>query len=199
LLLTVRDADSNTEQLMKLNQALNQRKGADVFMPIQSSAVINGRLTVRHAGVDRSLRYINQHFSRPIGIRELLKVSGLSRRGYMKAFKRGTNINPGRYLRMVRIEHASRLLIEQDLPLKLIASQCGFRSENTFCVAFSREMKISPKRYQRQYWLTTCRDHLQVMNQLMASNRRFSELMPAHVTNSLRNSTGIHQYASRSA
>jgi len=52
-----------------------------------------------------------------------------------------------------RIEFAKQLLVDHDLTLKEIARLCGYRSECTFCVAFQRKMKVSPKKYQRQVWL----------------------------------------------
>jgi AraC-like DNA-binding protein len=60
---------------------------------------------------------------------------------------------PGAVLRRIRLEYAKRLLTERDMTLREIARQCGYRSQNTFCVAFRRAVGMAPKKFQRQYWL----------------------------------------------
>jgi transcriptional regulator GlxA family with amidase domain len=69
----------------------------------------------------------------------------MSRRGFMKAFSQHVGRTPGSFMRQARIEFAKQLLIEQDMPLKAIAPAIGFGSENTFCVAFRREIGMVPK------------------------------------------------------
>jgi AraC family transcriptional regulator len=111
-----------------------------------------------HAGVARCLDFMAKHFCEPMQLRDLVKISGMSLRGLSKAFKRGVGIGPGAVLRCLRIEHAKRLLIRHDLTLTQIAPMCGFRSDNTLCIAFQRIVGTSPKRFQRQYWLNVCRN-----------------------------------------
>ena len=109
---------------------------------------------LQHKGVSRSLRYMARHYTRPIQISELVDVSGMSPRGLVKAFNRHLGQSPGVVIRQARIEFAKQLLMEQDLPLKTIATTVGFRSQNTFCIAFSRATGMAPKRYQRRIWLS---------------------------------------------
>lgn len=136
--------------------------------------IIGVGIATGHAGIDRSLRFMVKNFHRPIQLADLVKSSGMSRRGLHKAFAKTVGVNPGAALRHVRIEYAKQLLIKQDLKLKQIARQCGFRSENTFCVAFRRAMRIAPKQYQRTVWLTE-RRHQQKFGipplRLFATNR----------------------------
>jgi len=109
--------------------------------------------SVRHRGVNRSLAFIGQNFHRPIGLPEVVKISGMSRRGLLKAFNRHLGMAPASYLRHVRLEHAKRLLMEHDIRLCDLARRCGYRSVNSFCVAFHRQMRLAPKQYQRRYLL----------------------------------------------
>lgn len=110
-----------------------------------------------HPGVDRCLKFMINNFHRPIQLKDLVKISRMSRRGFCKAFNKSVGMNPGAVLRSVRIEHAKLILTEHDFGLKQIAERCGYRSENTFCVAFQRAVGIPPKKFQRQYWLGICR------------------------------------------
>jgi AraC-like DNA-binding protein len=92
--------------------------------------------TVTHEGIARSLRFLSRHWRRPIKVADLTAVSGLSRRGFLKAFIRHTGCHPGRELRRRRMEHAQRLVLRNNLSLHSISRQCGYRSVNSFWVAF---------------------------------------------------------------
>jgi AraC family transcriptional activator FtrA len=99
-----------------------------------------------------------QNFSKPIQIKDLAKLSNLSRRGFHKAFRKSVGCSPGAYLRNMRIKYAKQLLTEHDMRLKEIALRCGFRSTNTFWVAFTRMTKVAPKKYQRTHRLTATKN-----------------------------------------
>jgi AraC-like DNA-binding protein len=119
----------------------------------------NGRIRRgKHQAVSQSLDFIARNFSRDIKLVDVITISGMSRRGLMGAFSQHLGCSPGALIRQARLEHAKRLLIEYDLPLKTIAKRCGYRSENTFCVAFSRDAGTSPKKFQRQVWLAVSRN-----------------------------------------
>lgn len=104
---------------------------------------------VSHVGVAKSLKFMKQNFHRPIMTRDLAAQAGLSRRGFFKAFRQHTGERPGQTLCTLRIEHAKNLLGKVELPLAQLASKCGYRSVNSFWVAFRREAGLSPKQFQR--------------------------------------------------
>ena len=110
---------------------------------------------MKHVGIANCLRFMATNFNRTIGVADLARVSGLSRRGFHRAFQKHTGLIPGQELRRLRVQHAKRLLVEGDLSLNDIAYQCGYRSANTFWVAFREVTGLAPKKYQRQAWLAT--------------------------------------------
>jgi transcriptional regulator GlxA family with amidase domain len=112
---------------------------------------------LNHTALSQSLQFMAQNYRRQIRLGDIVMASGMSRRGFTKAFSRHVGRTPGSVLRQARIEFAKRLLMEQDLPLKTIAAITGFRSENTFCIAFHRSTGMAPKKFQRQIWLSAYR------------------------------------------
>ncbi len=148
---------AKAHQVVEFKRHLSPRR----FKGLELGAVA---VTADHAGISRSLQFVAQNFRQPIQISDLVTVSGLSVRGFTKAFSQHIGDTPGAYLQRTRIEHAQRLLTEQDLNLKQVAQQCGYRSENTFCVAFQRATKTSPKKFQRQYLLALFQHHRKVKN-----------------------------------
>lgn len=127
------------------------------FKGLEACEIFNAS---NHKAVSRSLQFMAQNYTRPIQVSDVVVASGMSRRGFMKAFSRHVGRTPGSFMRQARIEFAKRLLIEQDLPLKAIAVIVGFSSENTFCIAFNRATGVAPKKFQRQAWLESYKNHL---------------------------------------
>ena len=105
-------------------------------------------LTIKHPGVARCLRYIWEHSHEPITIKNLVGVSGMSRRGMHKAFLEHLGRTPGQELQRVRIDRAKKLLVESSQKIETIAHMCGYQSINSFCVAFKRVTGTSAKRYR---------------------------------------------------
>jgi len=150
---------------MKLKSRAAAKMPALILAGGQPPKFTGSASAANHPDVDRCLGFMAQNFHEPIQLKDVVKISGMSRRGFHKAFNRCLGMNPGAMLRHVRIEHAKRLLVEDDLMLRQIAKLCGYRSENTFCVAFQRAVGLSPKRFQRQYWLGISSRHQKGMGQ----------------------------------
>lgn len=105
-------------------------------------------LAVNHKGVANSLRFIWEHASEPISVKDLVGVAAMSRRGLHKAFLEAVGRTPGQELQRIRIERAKRLLTESDHKVEVIATMCGYQSANSFCVAFKQATGMSPKQFR---------------------------------------------------
>jgi transcriptional regulator GlxA family with amidase domain len=105
-----------------------------------------------HAAVDAAIRFMTANQGRTIQIRDVTQVSGLTRRGLHKAFRKHTGQTPGAFLRRLRLDFAAQLLARYDLPVGQIARRSGFRSSNSFHVAFQRAFRISPGRFRQRQW-----------------------------------------------
>ena len=105
-------------------------------------------LAVKHKGVANSLRFIWEHASEPISVKDLVSVAAMSRRGLHKAFLENVGRTPGQELQRVRIDRAKRLLGEPGHKIEVIASMCGYQSANSFCVAFKQATGKSPKQFR---------------------------------------------------
>ncbi len=112
------------------------------------STIKNFKFHVPHPGVAKSLDYISRHWRKSIGVMDLVRVARMSRRGFLKAFQRHTGGTPGRRLRAIRLENARRMLRGSDDKLGTIACGCGYRSVNSFIIAFKREVGLAPIQYR---------------------------------------------------
>ena len=65
-------------------------------------------------------------------VRRLARVSGVSEAHFARSFKQAFGVPPHRYLLTRRIERATALLRDTDLPITEIAFQTGWESLGTF-------------------------------------------------------------------
>lgn len=106
--------------------------------------------SITHRGVARSLEILRNRWHEPIEVGDLVEVSALSRRGFIKAFARYTGTTPKVELSRLRLRHARRLLQQTDWPMSRIAARCGYQSANSFLVAFKRENGLTLRQYRNQ-------------------------------------------------
>jgi len=99
--------------------------------------------------IGKALDCINNHYNREIGIAELTRLAGMSRRTLFRRFTEAIGMSPGYYLQQVRMRHAAELLRQTSLPISEVATDCGFKDSNFFSKQFRKIMKTSPRRYRK--------------------------------------------------
>jgi transcriptional regulator GlxA family with amidase domain len=77
-------------------------------------------------------------------VRRLARVSGVSAAHFARSFKEAFGVPPHRYLLTRRLEKATALLRETDLPVTDIAFQTGWQSLGTFGRTFRDVTGESP-------------------------------------------------------
>jgi AraC-like DNA-binding protein len=79
-------------------------------------------------------------------VRRLARVSGVSEAHFARSFKDAFGVPPHRYLLTRRIEQATKLLRETDMPITEIAFQTGWSSLGTFGRTFRDVTGTSPQK-----------------------------------------------------
>ncbi|MCX7723047.1 MAG: DNA-binding transcriptional regulator [Verrucomicrobiae bacterium] len=108
-------------------------------------------LAVQHEGVARALRYMWENFNRPIGVEDLARLAGMSRRSLHTAFVLHLGRTPGAELHNLRIQHAKKLLVETEHKVETISAMCGYSSLNSFSVAFKNAVGIAPAEFRAKF------------------------------------------------
>jgi transcriptional regulator GlxA family with amidase domain len=114
----------------------------------KTRARAHSRAASGHKAIGRSLRFMANNWQKPINVSDLVRTSDMSRRGFIKAFARHTGRPAGQELRRLRMEHAQKLIRRSDYNLSKISRQCGYRSANSFWVAFRNYTGVSPNEYR---------------------------------------------------
>jgi AraC-like DNA-binding protein len=84
-----------------------------------------------------------------VNVADLASQEGVSRKHFGFLFRARTGLTPAHFSTQVRLHEAARMLIETRLPLKTIASACGFANANHFSKVFRRLQHLSPASYRR--------------------------------------------------
>lgn len=96
-------------------------------------------------------KYIQDHISEPLSLKQLSIKFGLVAPYLSKLFKAYTGMSPAQYIQSIRLETAKRMLVEHPSMLsKDIAEQLGYSSPLYFSKTFFRNVGMYPSEYRAQ-------------------------------------------------
>src|SRR5215469_17366262 len=99
--------------------------------------------------IDRVIDYLRGNLHRPVKLRELAKVAGLSEFHFHRIFGAVSGETLNTFTSRLRLEKAARLLRYSDKNLTDIAFDCGFSSSATFSRAFRSGYDTSPSQFRK--------------------------------------------------
>lgn len=123
----------------------------DISRDTQSSFIIfssqkdHKDLTIRNAQ-----EYIEANYNRKLSVNELSSKFALSKRSFIRRFKKATNNTPLEYIQRVRVEAAKKLL-EQNTPVTDVIPQVGYTDNKAFRTVFKKYSGLSPAVYRNKY------------------------------------------------
>ena len=92
-----------------------------------------------------------QHFKQKISLDEVAEVAGMSSNAFCRYFKSRTGKTFSQFLIEIRVGHACKLLIENNLTVKQVCYESGFHNFAGFHKYFKQITGKSPLNYQRAY------------------------------------------------
>jgi len=105
----------------------------------------NGRMKVL-------LDYTNRNFSRKITTAEIALVLNLSKNSICRYFKSKTNKVFSRFISEIRIGHACKLLIENEMNISQICYESGFNNISNFNRQFYQIKAMTPSEFRKKYF-----------------------------------------------
>jgi YesN/AraC family two-component response regulator len=94
--------------------------------------------------------YIRENLTRKISLKEISGIAGLSAPYFSTIFKEEMGENLSRYINRLRVEKASKMLLETNIPLSDISNECCFEDQSWFSKIFKSFTGISPGKYRSQ-------------------------------------------------
>jgi AraC family transcriptional regulator len=86
--------------------------------------------------------------ARPLELKEMAAVAGMSKYHFLRVFRRLTGMTPHQYLISVRLRRAALALASSRRPVIAIALDAGFGDLSTFNRRFRTTFGLTPTRYR---------------------------------------------------
>jgi AraC-like DNA-binding protein/ligand-binding sensor protein len=143
----------NNRSLRQVQEAKTIEELTDILHSIvkRIAGQISSFQGIRHgAALRKAEHFIRENFTRKISLQEIAAISGLSAPYFSTIFKEEMGENLSKYLNRLRVERASRFLLETDLSLSEIAGACCFEDQSWFSKIFKAYTGVSPGKYRSQ-------------------------------------------------
>jgi len=143
----------NSQNLKAVQEAKTVEELTDILHIIidRVSGAISSFKGIPHAAALRKAEnFILENYTKKISLKEISNIAGLSPPYFSTIFKEEMGENLSKYLNRLRVEKASRLLLETDMSLSEIAACCCFEDQSWFSKIFKAYTGISPGKYRNQ-------------------------------------------------
>lgn len=95
--------------------------------------------------------WIGRNLAADLSLPALAAAAGMSERSLSRHYREATGLTPARGVERLRLEAARRALSETRMPVKRIAQECGFGSEETMRRSFLRHVAATPQEYRTRF------------------------------------------------
>jgi AraC family transcriptional regulator len=110
-----------------------------------TQAAPTGRETRR---VVEAIRLVESDAARPLELKEMAAVAGMSKYHFLRVFRRLTGMTPHRYLVSARLRRAALALTSSRRPVIAVALDAGFGDLSTFNKTFRAVFALTPTQYR---------------------------------------------------
>lgn len=124
---------------------MKRQGGQTQFGPLLASVTRDG------SPVARVQAYVVDHIEQMYSVQSMADMVAMSSRNFARSFQREAGMTPMQFVQNARIDHARRLLEGTNLPLKTIATRCGFCTAKYMRKVFSERIGVSPNQYRQQF------------------------------------------------
>ena len=94
-------------------------------------------------------RHVEDNIQSRISVSKLAGLAGLSRCYFSRAFRLSFNDSPMEFIMRRRVERAQTLLLQSELSIAQIATDCGFVDQAHLCRCFGRLVGTPPSAWRR--------------------------------------------------
>lgn len=140
-----------TERIVLLLQLLSRIAQSKHLRYIASAGFANQPEPRSAEKINAVYAYTLEHFKENITIPKIAGISNISPHSFCRYFKTQTRKTYSNFLQELRVGHASKLLIENKLPIAQICYESGFNNIAHFYKTFKRINGCTPLSYQQFY------------------------------------------------
>jgi AraC family transcriptional activator FtrA len=101
--------------------------------------------------LSRVMQWARERLHEPLEVRDLASKAAMSERTFLRRFTEASGQSPKTWLQQERLGRARELLESTDQHTEQIAQHCGYRSVESFRVAFRNVVGVPPSVYRERF------------------------------------------------
>lgn len=143
--------ESGFGKVLLLLEILHQLSEHTKIYPLAS---LGYKPMFRHSDTERLNRvqsYIFKNYKSGLSLKEAASIANMSPSAFSRYFKQRTHKKFSQFVSEVRIGHACKLLLEDQMNVSEVAFACGFPTLSNFNKQFRMIMDKSPSEYKQTY------------------------------------------------
>lgn len=118
--------------LMSRYSAREEKKLSETYMFVQNIA-----------------KFISENYNQNLSLEYLSQKYAVSPSYLSRLFRQITGVGLNKYINISRITAAEKLLLDSEMNITKIATECGFNDSNYFATVFKEVKGITPKKYSK--------------------------------------------------
>ncbi|MGJ8743988.1 AraC family transcriptional regulator [Polaribacter sp.] len=140
---------SSTEQHIRILSILHRLSLVDKkSRVVLSSSDMRQSTTESSERIDTVLKFISDNYASSISLDDISNVACMTTNSFCRFFKKMTNKSFTQFLNEIRIRNASRILVQESLPVSEVCYIVGFNSITNFNKQFKQIMGATPKKFR---------------------------------------------------
>ncbi len=144
-------AAEGPQRILLLIEALNTIANCKELNPLSSIGFKQDFLESEKDRINAIYEYSMKNFKRKILLEEIAEVANISPNSFCRFFKSRTRKTYSQFLTELRVGHACKLLMENNLSVKQICFESGFQNFTSFHKYFKLTTGKSPLVYQKEF------------------------------------------------
>lgn len=137
--------------LFRLMHLLSESRQVDL-LSINSGQIIESHETVYESSVERTFRFIHEHFLDDCSLAEIAEYANQNASALCRAFKKASGYTITGFVNRLRTEKACELLRDTDLSVADVSYQSGFNTFSYFSTQFKAITGFTPSQYRKEAW-----------------------------------------------
>lgn len=100
--------------------------------------------------IEKIIEHLQKHYTENISSKTICQKFGYTESHLCRLFKNNMGITISKYIQILRVEHAKKLLQESDLEISKIVEICGFTDFSYFSHCFKSIMHCTPTQFREK-------------------------------------------------
>lgn len=142
---------NGAERVLALLQVLHAIAESKEYEVLSTIGSIQSNDKPDVSRINKVYAYVLENFLRPIQLKQVAAVANMNPTAFSRYFKTKTGKTFTQFIQEIRIEHASKLLIDGKFNVAEVCYECGFQNQSYFIKQFKRITNQTPLQYKNQH------------------------------------------------